>query len=67
MQCACGRRLLALATVGAGLSTYAGDALAIDRSWIAANGGTFTTPGNWSGGVVPSSADQAIFDLSDSG
>src|SRR5438067_2736576 len=41
-------------------------AVAVDRTWGNTSGGSFQTPGNWIGGVVPDSDDTAIFDASSS-
>src|SRR5207248_1386537 len=41
-------------------------AVAVDRTWLNTAGGSFQTPANWSGGVVPDADDTAIFDASSS-
>src|SRR6478672_7971719 len=53
----------ARAIVLAALSSapFAFTALGADRTWANSNGGTFTTAGNWLGGVVPGPTDRAVF------
>src|SRR5437867_6561800 len=41
-------------------------AVPVDRTWLNTAGGSFQTPANWSGGVVPDADDTAIFDASSS-
>src|SRR5207248_803915 len=36
---------------------------AIDRNWGDSAGGYFSDPSNWTGGVVPGTADRAVFNL----
>ena len=38
-------------------------ALAVDRTWNQPAGGSYNTPGNWSGTVVPTASDNGIFTL----
>jgi hypothetical protein len=44
-----------------GLSLAAGSARANDYVWTNTAGGNWAIPGNWSGGVVPGAADNALF------
>src|SRR5262245_38015082 len=44
-----------------GLALAAGPARADDYTWTNTGGGNWATPGNWSGGVVPTGADNALF------
>src|SRR5690349_1393702 len=44
-----------------GLSLAAGSARANDSVWTNTAGGNWSIPGNWSGGVVPGAADNALF------
>jgi len=37
-------------------------ARAADRTWVAASGGSFQIPANWSGSTIPGAADTAVFD-----
>jgi len=65
----CGRHHLSMAGRAAALIALlaANVAWAVDRTWINTSGGTFNTPGNWQGGVTPSAADTAIFNLNSNG
>lgn len=57
------RRTLRAAILSAGILCLTSNTLAVDRSWLASGGGTFQTAGNWSGGIVPTNADRAYFDI----
>src|SRR5438874_3769929 len=60
------RRALTLAVLAAPLGLSGRNALAVDRTWLTAGGGSFTVAANWSGGVIPGAVDRPIFDLSSS-
>lgn len=46
------------------LFASAAQSRATDRFWTGLNGGTFSTGGNWRGGIAPGSSDVAHFDIS---
>jgi hypothetical protein len=50
--------VLAAAVSGA---SYPGAAAAADRVWSGAMGSTFSTPGNWVGGIAPGTTDRPVF------
>ena len=61
----CGRiavRLAVVLLIALGLLS-AKTARAVNRNWLNPAGGTFQTPGNWSGGIVPGGGDTANFNL----
>ena len=58
-----GARMRGATTIGAlALLLVAGEATAADIRWQAPVSGSFSDASKWEGGVVPSSADRAIFD-----
>ena len=56
----CSLRSITLMVLGA---LFAAAAPAADRTWNNAAGGAFATAANWSGTLVPGTADRAIFNL----
>src|SRR5438105_1328598 len=57
------RQIFWLAATAIGLNWYVQPARGITRSWNNAAGGTFNVATNWSGSVVPGTADVAHFGL----
>ncbi|HEY1375703.1 MAG TPA: PEP-CTERM sorting domain-containing protein [Gemmataceae bacterium] len=54
-------RFRVAARIALGLSLAAAPARAVDRTWTNTAGGNWGTAGNWSGGAVPTAADNALF------
>ena len=48
------------------LLAIATESYAADRFWGKTSGGTFSTPANWQGGIVPGSNDVAHFGITNS-
>jgi fibronectin-binding autotransporter adhesin len=57
-----GRVLAAVALVSVGICPLRANAAV--RTWINTSGGAYETPTNWTGGVVPTSSDSALFNQS---